>query len=345
MADTTSKRILLALTPLLLGVTVIDVRAEGTGERCDQLAAHPADPTKGPNIAGVATGEIDIDAAILACSVAIETNPANPRYHYQLGRAYFDKKAYDNAFKQFRIAADGNLAIAQAALGYLYDSGLGTPRDFARGLELATEAADAGIPFAAHNLGVTFRDSKDVPADYAKSLAYFRKAASLGYSQSLVDIGFAYDKGYSVDVDYAEAMRWYRLAANKDIAEGFNNLGDLYEQGHGVAQDYAEALRWYRKAQQQDYALAYMNVANLAEKGQGMASDPKMAADLVFKAFELGGASDDAFNRDYLVEDFKGTEFWKQFQTRLATAGHYRGKIDGQLSEETKAALEHIVDK
>jgi len=345
MTDLFSKRNLIALVSLLLVAGPTAAFAGDAGRRCDQLAAHPADPTRDAAIVGVATGEIDVEAAIAACRAAIAAVSAEPRFHYQLGRAFFDSRDYDGAFREFTIAADGQLAIGKAALGYLYEQGLGTPADPARGLQLTLQAANADIGFAAHNLGVTYRDGTSVPHDYAQSLVYFRKAASLGYSQSLVDIGFAYDKGYGVDVDYAEALRWYRAAAEQAVPEAFNNLGDLYEKGQGVTRDYRQALSWYRKAEAQGFTLAYVNIAHLADAGLGLPNDPAAAAALVMKAFEEGGADEDAFNRDYLNEETWTPDFWTAFRTLLAAGGHLKVAPETASAEETTSAVNAMLDR
>ncbi len=330
-----SVRTLLLAAPLLLSLQPL-AHAETAGQRCDMLAAHPSDPQKPAGIAGVATGAIEFDTAIADCRAAIATDPA-PRYRYQLGRAFFDKEDYAAAFTEISAAADTGLVIAKAQLGYLYDTGLGTPRDLKKAMTLYRAGADGNVGFAAHNLAVVLRDEKDAPVDHAASFALFQKAVSLGYDQSLVDVGFAYDTGHGVTQDYAQAVAWYRKAADKGIAEGQNNLGSLYEEGNGVARDPAEALSWYRKAQAQDYPLADFNIAHLFANGIGMAADQAQAVDLVLSGFDKGDADDDAFNRDFLFEDSWPAAFWSAMQTRLSLPQ------TGVLDDATRTAVQGLV--
>ena len=328
---------LLAITLASL-VAVAEARAETPGERCDRLASHPGDPRRNPAFSGVATGDIDVVAAMSACLQATTSEPANARFHYQLGRAYFDGSNTDGAFAEFSTAAQSDYPVAKGALGYFYDAGIGTRADKTKALALALEAASENVGFAAHNAAVMLREGDGAPKDYPKSLALFRKAVSLGYDQSLVDIGFAYDNGYGVPVDYAEAMAWYQRAADKQISEAYNNIGNLYENGNGVAQDDAQALAWYAKAEAQGYTLAYMNIANLIDHAKGQAADPARAARLVLKAFDEGGKGDD-------VNEIAWTpQFWIAMRAELIAAGRMSAAQDAASEAETKAAFDAMLD-
>lgn len=330
-----SHRLLVLAVPLFLATAPL-AHAETAALRCDQLAAHPGDPQKPAGIAGVATGAIEFETAIAACREAIASDPA-PRFHYQLGRALYDKDDTAGAFAEIAIAADAGLAVAKAQLGYFYDQGIGTTRDLKKAIALYRAGADANVGFAAHNLAVVLRDEKDAPIDHAASFALFQKAVSLGYDQSLVDVGFAYDTGNGVTQDYAEALVWYRKAAEKDIPEAQNNIGVLYEEGNGVAQDPAEALVWYRKAQAQDYPLADFNIAHMFANGVGMTVDQGKAVELVLAGFEKGNADDDAFNRDFLFEDSWPAAFWSALQIKLSLPE------TGTLDAATRSAVEGLV--
>lgn len=314
-------------------------------QACDKLAGHPADPAKPADVEGTDTGDIMVDIAIEACTLALADEPDNPRLHYQLGRAYFDKTYYGSAFREFSIASDAGYAAARGALGYLYDEALGTVADKAKAVALYRQAADGKVSFAAHNLGVMLREGTGAPVDYDASLRYFRMAADLGYRQSLVDIGFAYDNGYGVPQDYAEAMRWYRLAAKDNIPEALNNIGALYEDGHGVPLNTTEAAHYYQMAIAQDYSLAYFNLGHMVDS-KGGKDAPRLAVNAVLEGLKAGNAADDAFNVKYMLDEAEWTPgFWTEIQTRLAASHGYKGAVDGKPSAETRAAIEALMDK
>lgn len=92
-------------------------------------------------------------------------------------------------------------------------------------------------------------------------------------------------------------------------------------------------------------ALAYINIASFTDGGLATDADPSLAADHVLKALELGDKWDDPYNRDVVLNEKWSPEFWKAMQKKLAELGQYKGPIDGQLSQATRAAFEKIVDK
>lgn len=54
-------------------------------DACDWEAGHPSDPDRiGP---GIGSGDVNTARAIDACRRAVEREPDNARFHYQLGRA------------------------------------------------------------------------------------------------------------------------------------------------------------------------------------------------------------------------------------------------------------------
>lgn len=79
---------------------------------CDLAAAHPSDPDRiGP---GVPTAEVVTHVAIPACRAAIEREPREARFHYQLGRAIVYWARANSAEEAEGVAAVG----AAADLGY-----------------------------------------------------------------------------------------------------------------------------------------------------------------------------------------------------------------------------------
>lgn len=125
---------------LFLGPTAEPAQAQSVMQ-CDELAAHPSDPEGLVN--GVYDGEIDIQAAIPACTQALADDPNNPRLQFQLGRAYWEADRDAEAVDMFRRAAvGGDYAAAYAFLGIAYEYGYatGTPEtELARSLYLVAQ--------------------------------------------------------------------------------------------------------------------------------------------------------------------------------------------------------------
>jgi len=199
---------------------------------CDQLAAHPNDPER--KVDGILLSKIDTDKAIPACETAVRQYPNDARLSYQLARAYYGAKNYQDAIDQFRKAAEQGYAPAQYTLGLIYTRGRG-----------------------------------GVAKDGAQAVAWFRKAADQGYVQAQDSLGSIYLQGLGVAQDFAEAVTWYRKAAEQGYAAAQNNLGSMYLNGRGVSQDDAEAASWFRKAAEQGYGPAQGNLWILGIKGSG----------------------------------------------------------------------------
>ena len=91
-------------------------------DACDLTAGHPSDPNHlGP---GVATAEVVTHVAIPACRAAVEREPDNARFRYQLGRViYYWANANEGdpseGIEHIRIAADAGYAQAQFVFGLL----------------------------------------------------------------------------------------------------------------------------------------------------------------------------------------------------------------------------------
>ena len=91
-------------------------RPASIGE-CDALAAHPDDPTKPKNIAGVADDDIKAGEASDKCEEAVATNPENPRLAYQLARSYIAFGKAAEGLELLTEAAEDGHAVAIAYLG------------------------------------------------------------------------------------------------------------------------------------------------------------------------------------------------------------------------------------
>ena len=110
---------------LAIAVDAESVPPEGRDPRtpCDLQAAHPADKNRPIGVQGVPDGKIT-SAAIKPCLQAASDNPDNPRYDFQLGRAYWAGKQYDAALDAFLKAQEKEYAPAYFYLGEAYQQGL-----------------------------------------------------------------------------------------------------------------------------------------------------------------------------------------------------------------------------
>lgn len=127
-------------------------RAAAPLHACDRLAGNPLDPQRVGR--GVPTDEIDANRAIAACQEAVELFPGEPRFQFQLGRAYRSAGRNGDAVRLYRAAAEQGYAGAQNSLGVMYSRGVGVQQDCGRAAYWIGLAAAAGYPAAISNLRV-----------------------------------------------------------------------------------------------------------------------------------------------------------------------------------------------
>jgi TPR repeat protein len=118
------------------------------------------------------------------------------------------------------------------------------PKDDTQAAFWLRKAAEQGLAVAQGALGNLYENGRGVPQDYAQAILWYRKAAEQGYAPSQSSLGLAYYYGQGVPQDYAQAALWYRKAAEQGLDSAQFTLGDLYYKGQGVPQDYAEAYFW-----------------------------------------------------------------------------------------------------
>ncbi|MEO1247040.1 MAG: hypothetical protein AAFX56_15260 [Pseudomonadota bacterium] len=106
---------------------------------CDRLAAHGRDPGHvGPP---VTRAEMDIDAAIDACTSAVAKDPSNPRLNYQLGRAYGYAGRGEEAMRYRLVALKAEYPQSLFVIGYLHLLGVTIEQNTCQALRLWQKAA------------------------------------------------------------------------------------------------------------------------------------------------------------------------------------------------------------
>lgn len=118
--------------------------------QCDTLAGNPLDPDRvGP---GVPTFAINALPAIEACLEAVRQYADEPRFQFQLGRAYRQARQYEEAVRWYSAAAEQGYAGAQNSLGVMYSRGEGVAENCATAARWFELAAAQGYPVAITNL-------------------------------------------------------------------------------------------------------------------------------------------------------------------------------------------------
>ena len=215
---------------------------------CDKLAAPPVPLS--PQAAH--PGDIDWRQAIASCTQAVQDDPKEPRYEFELGRAYEQTKNYPDALKHYDLAASAGSGDGLQALGLIYYKGLGTVVDKEKAFVLFYRAAAAGNAVAMEDLGAMFGNGEFVQRDDTKALEYFAKSVAAGNAAALGQVGAAFVWGRGSPVDYKMAANYFQQAA--DLGDGFSlkYLAIFYERGLLGPPDKEKAAQLRQKAQEVD---------------------------------------------------------------------------------------------
>ena len=126
---------------------------------CDMLAAHPEDPQRMAD--GVSDDDIVPRLAIMACEEALASDPEEPRYAFQLGRALLAMGFKEKARNQFERAAKAGYAAAEAYIGDLYQFGYGVTQDSKKAIEHYRKAVAGDFKIAENQIEqLTFDSSQ-----------------------------------------------------------------------------------------------------------------------------------------------------------------------------------------
>ena len=180
------------------------------------------------------------------------------------------EQQFTAAFRSANAAAHLGDAAAMVSLGSLFNSGLGTRKDYSKAMKWWRKGGAAGSGLAMYDIGTLYGSGHGIPQNPTKGMIWFLMAAVAGSGHAMLAIGEFYDLAQGVPQHYAKAMRWYRKAAAAGSGGAMTLIGMLYLEGHGVPQDYAKAMKWYRKGAAAGSGSAMHNIGVLYEKGQGV---------------------------------------------------------------------------
>jgi len=87
--------------------------------------------------------------------------------------------------------------------------------DYVRAAPLLLAEAERGSPIAQTFIGYMYQNGLGVPRDYAAAAGWFNLAAKQGEPTAQFLLGLLFDKGYGVPQDWVQAEVWLNLAASQ----------------------------------------------------------------------------------------------------------------------------------
>src|SRR5262245_47976065 len=187
-----------------------------------------------------------------------------------------------------RLAAEQEVAEAQALLGYVLTSGPEALRDLEQAERWYRRSAAAGCAQGSLGLGLTLLHKGGDQAALREAAGEIRKAAAAGLGTAIYLSGALAEL---VERDLAAAAPLYRRAAEKGVREGQLRWGVALLHGRGVERDVAEAESWLRRAAQAGDAEAAALVGHLCAHGGERPPNYAEAAIWLERAAEQGHAA------------------------------------------------------
>jgi hypothetical protein len=301
--------------PIEAPVTVVNRSVS----ECDRLAASDQDRARPPEVSGVLWDKIDADAAIAACTKAVEENPRIARFLYNLGRAYQKlgtrpglddadraralrsaRLSYDDATKRGYVSALNDLAV-------LYENGDGVDANGAQAIELLKRAAQQGDPLAMYNLALHYKDgTNDVKRDVAQAAEWFAKSAESGSVSAMVELGEALINGRGQAQNPRRGLEWLQRAADAGSVRAKFLLGMTYLKGkicgcggedspNSQRQDPDLALLWFGRVAETGDSDAQAILARIMERGIGLLNPQPEIAERYWRLAAYGGSESAQF--------------------------------------------------
>ena len=242
---------------------------------------------------------------------------------YNLGLMCQKVGNHEKAAEMYKRAIRTGHAMAQASLAYLYETGLGVPRDLNKAIEYYLLATKQGHAVAQYNLGRIYQNGlihglQVIQPDTQKAELFLQRAATQGIVAAYHQLGVLYytlgmkiqrnprllkpeefgqwdknkDKQISSDENrlLQDAHDHFLLAAKQNHGPAQHALGVMYSQGQGVTPNLAMSAHWLEKAVTHKLPDSIYNLAQLYENGIGVRLNLPRAFTLYRQAARLGHA-------------------------------------------------------
>jgi len=219
------------------------------------------------------------------------------------------------------------------ALGYMYVSGEGLPRDTQRGLKWLTYGDAQGYANVKEMLmRVYYNGTEEIPPDYTKAVRLAKELLSEQQEQKLDvmnALGYMYlEGGYGITRDLNRARIWLEKAMAAGSEEAPASLAALYwNESYSLKQDYAKATQILEKLfkRQENPEPALMRTLGVLylEGGHGITANPTLAQKWLKRAAEGGDADAKNVLANINSNNSSGCLVWFVFPFGISTAVLY----------------------
>jgi TPR repeat protein len=228
-----------------------------------------------------ATGAYPLVAAPTASVTSTEASvkEKSPELIYQEGvsllKANDGEESMKKGFQMVLKAAEKGYLRAESGVAYLYNVGMGTPKDNALAIKWFRLAAEKGHTISQYNLGKLLVADEapllegfvDRKAQHEDGVKWIRKAADDGLLDAQTTYGvILYQGDFETKRDPAAAVGYLKPAADAGSLEAMNVLGVMHDNGDGVPHDPTVAERFLRQAAMAGHVKAQANLGEFLNR-------------------------------------------------------------------------------
>ena len=198
---------------------------------------------------------------------------------------------YAEAATWFRTAAELGHQHSARALGLLYLTGTGVPRNPDEAAIWFRRAAEAGDETAKADLASLLLSGKTSPklTEPAPVHEWFERAAEAGDLIAAFNYAVCLAQGVGMERDEVRAAKWMRRAA-ESVLNAQYWYGIMLAQGLGVDANPEEARAWLQKCADAELPDGLIALADLCLKGAGGPRDHEAGRQLYERAANRGDA-------------------------------------------------------
>ena len=137
---------------------------------------------------------------------------------------------FDTAFREFSLAANQGLDLAQYNLAILYFTGQGVDQNYSLAFSWTEAAALQGHVNAQANLASLYLDGTGVVQDVNQAIGWFSTAGRSGHADAAMTLALMYRDGKPIERDVVQAHAWAQVAQREEHPEANGVLSDLDAQ-------------------------------------------------------------------------------------------------------------------
>ena len=191
-------------------------------------------------------------------------------YYIEVG-----KPISKNTIDKYKEIAENGYSELQYKLGYMYENGIGVPKNSKSAFYWYENAANNGIRDANNKLAWFYYCGKSVTKNIDKDIDLLSEHAEIGDASTQCLLANIYEFD---ECDYENALKWYEKASAKGDCHATHNLALLYFEGEGTEKNPEKAFELLKKASEQgneDSLEVLENLKEEYEKSKNKKEEPK----------------------------------------------------------------------